>query len=426
MKVLIVDDEEMIRGVLKEYVEFEGGTAYEAGDGMEAVKLCRENDFDIILMDIMMPRLDGFSAVKEIKKFKDIPVIMLSARSEEYDKLFGFEIGVDDYVTKPFSPKEVMARINAVLKRKHGEDNNKDVITFEGLTIDMVGRNVYVDGEKAELTPKEYEILFYFVKNKNIALTREAASKDLDINRVQDVREIAGHGIEAQIDGQKVCVGNAKMMDQKVPEGNGFGTCVYVSVNGGYRGMIEIADEIKEDSKTAIDLLRHFGVKRFIMLTGDSEKVAQKVAGAVHIDEVHAQLLPDQKVQILDQILKTKNEKEKVAFVGDGINDAPVLTQADVGIAMGGLGSDAAIEAADIVLMEDQLSQIVTAMQISKKTLRIVYENIWFALIVKALVLILAALGITNMWAAVFADVGVSFIAILNAMRALKVDKIRQ
>lgn len=260
-----------------------------------------------------------------------------------------------------------------------------------------------------------------------IALSiRKAASKDLDINRVQDVREIAGHGIEAQIDGQKVCVGNAKMMDQKVPEGNGFGTCVYVSVNGGYRGMIEIADEIKEDSKTAIDLLRHFGVKRFIMLTGDSEKVAQKVAGAVYIDEVHAQLLPDQKVQILDQILKTKNEKEKVAFVGDGINDAPVLTQADVGIAMGGLGSDAAIEAADIVLMEDQLSQIVTAMQISKKTLRIVYENIWFALIVKALVLILAALGITNMWAAVFADVGVSFIAILNAMRALKVDKIRR
>ena len=179
MKVLIVDDEEMIRGVLKEYVEFEGGVAYEAADGMQAVKLCRDNDFDIILMDIMMPRLDGFSAVKEIKKFKDIPVIMLSARSEEYDKLFGFEIGVDDYVTKPFSPKEVMARINAVLKRKNNEDSNKDVVTFEGLTIDMVGRNVYVDGEKAELTPKEYEILFYFVKNKNIALTREKLLMDV-------------------------------------------------------------------------------------------------------------------------------------------------------------------------------------------------------------------------------------------------------
>ena len=178
MKVLIVDDEEMIRGVLKEYVEFEGGTAYEAVDGMQAVKLCRENDFDIILMDVMMPKLDGFSAVKEIKKIKNIPVIMLSARGEEYDKLFGFEIGADDYVTKPFSPKEVMARIHAVLKRGISENTN-DLMTFEGLTIDIAGRNVYVDGEKAELTPKEYEILFYFVKNKGIALTREKLLMDV-------------------------------------------------------------------------------------------------------------------------------------------------------------------------------------------------------------------------------------------------------
>lgn len=178
MKVLIVDDEEMIRGVLREYVEFEGGTAVEAADGMQAVKLCRDNDFDIILMDVMMPRLDGFSAVKEIKKIKNIPVIMLSARGEEYDKLFGFEIGVDDYVTKPFSPKEVMARIHAVLKRGEKENAN-DVVTYEGLTIDMVGRNVFVDGEKAELTPKEYEILFYFVKNKGIALTREKLLMDV-------------------------------------------------------------------------------------------------------------------------------------------------------------------------------------------------------------------------------------------------------
>ena len=178
MKVLIVDDEEMIRGVLKEYVEFEGGTAFEAADGMQAVRLCRDNDFDIILMDVMMPKLDGFSAVKEIKKIKNIPVIMLSARGEEYDKLFGFEIGADDYVTKPFSPKEVMARIHAVLKRS-SQENVNDVVTFEGLTIDMVGRNVYVDGEKAELTPKEYEILFYFVKNKGIALTREKLLMDV-------------------------------------------------------------------------------------------------------------------------------------------------------------------------------------------------------------------------------------------------------
>ncbi len=168
----------MIRGVLKEYVEFEGGTAYEAADGMQAVRLCKDNDFDIILMDVMMPRLDGFSAVKEIKKSKNIPVIMLSARGEEYDKLFGFEIGADDYVTKPFSPKEVMARIHAVLKRTSQESVN-DLVTFEGLTIDMVGRNVYVDGEKAELTPKEYEILFYFVKNKGIALTREKLLMDV-------------------------------------------------------------------------------------------------------------------------------------------------------------------------------------------------------------------------------------------------------
>lgn len=181
MKVLIVDDEEMIRNVLKEYVEFEGNEAFEAADGMEAVKMCKENDYDVILMDVMMPRLDGFSAVKEIKKIKDIPVIMLSARGEEYDKLFGFEMGVDDYVTKPFSPKEVMARINAVTKRRSAgkEEPKNDVYKFEGLTIDMAGRNVYVDGEKAELTPKEYEILFYFVKNRGIALTREKLLMDV-------------------------------------------------------------------------------------------------------------------------------------------------------------------------------------------------------------------------------------------------------
>ena len=181
MKVLIVDDEEMIRNVLKEYVEFEGNEAFEAVDGMEAVRMCRDNDYDVILMDVMMPRLDGFSAVKEIKKIKDIPVIMLSARGEEYDKLFGFEMGVDDYVTKPFSPKEVMARINAVTKRRSPakEEPKNDVYKFEGLTIDMAGRNVYVDGEKAELTPKEYEILFYFVKNRGIALTREKLLMDV-------------------------------------------------------------------------------------------------------------------------------------------------------------------------------------------------------------------------------------------------------
>ena len=176
MKVLIVDDEEKIREVLVEYAEFEGYECMEASDGMEAVKLVRENDFDVIIMDIMMPRLDGFSAVKEIKKIKDIPVLMLSARGEEYDKLFGFEIGIDDYVVKPFSPKEVMARINRLVKRNK---QSNEVLKFKGLEVDMAGRNVYVDGKKVVLTPKEYELLFYFVKNKNIARSREKLLTDV-------------------------------------------------------------------------------------------------------------------------------------------------------------------------------------------------------------------------------------------------------
>lgn len=173
MKILIVDDEEMIRAVIREYTEFEGGEADEAADGMEAVRMCRENDYDVIVMDVMMPKLDGFSAVKEIRKFQNTPVIMLSARGEEYDKLFGFELGSDDYVTKPFSPKELMARIHAVMKRSSSAEAPCDVYEFEGLKIDVKGRNVYVDGEKAELTPKEYELLFFFVENRGVALTRE-------------------------------------------------------------------------------------------------------------------------------------------------------------------------------------------------------------------------------------------------------------
>ncbi len=173
MKVLIVDDEEMIRAVLKEYVEFEGGEVKEAADGMEAVNICKSEQFDAVVMDIMMPRLDGFSAVKEIRKFSDVPVLMLSARGEEYDKLFGFEIGSDDYVTKPFSPKEVMARLHALIKRGKSVPAQPGVYEFEGLKVDITGRNVYVDGERAELTPKEYELLFYFVQNQGVALTRE-------------------------------------------------------------------------------------------------------------------------------------------------------------------------------------------------------------------------------------------------------------
>ena len=178
-KILIADDEQKIREVIREYSEFNGHEVTEAADGMTAVGLCKLNDYDLIIMDIMMPKLDGFSACKEIKKIKNIPVIMLSARGEEYDKLFAFELGVDDYVTKPFSPKEVMARINAVTKRRRAKDVGNETFKFEGLEVDMVGRNVYVDGEKAELTPKEYELLFYFVRNKGIALTREKLLYDV-------------------------------------------------------------------------------------------------------------------------------------------------------------------------------------------------------------------------------------------------------
>ena len=172
-KILVADDEQKIREVIKEYAEYEGHTVYEAVDGMQAVDMAKEQDFDIIIMDVMMPRLDGFSACKEIRKFKNTPILMLSARTEEYDKLFGFEMGVDDYVVKPFSPKEVLARINAIIKRnKSGNEPVGETVKFEGLEINFTARDVFIDGEKANLTPKEYDLLFYLVKNKNIALTR--------------------------------------------------------------------------------------------------------------------------------------------------------------------------------------------------------------------------------------------------------------
>lgn len=179
-KILIADDEEKIREVIKEYAEFEGYRVSEAENGMQALEMVKEQDFDIIILDIMMPKLDGFSACKEIKKIKDIPVLMLSARGEEYDKLFGFETGVDDYVVKPFSPKEVMARINVIISRhRPEEDKSKDVLKFGGLEIDLAGRNVFVDGKKAEMTPKEYDLLFYLVRNRNIALSRDKLLEDV-------------------------------------------------------------------------------------------------------------------------------------------------------------------------------------------------------------------------------------------------------
>lgn len=175
-RILVVDDEEKIREVIREYGEFEGHRVWEAEDGMEAIDICKEQDFDVIVMDVMMPRLDGFSAYKEIRKIKQIPVLMLSARGEEYDKLFGFEIGIDDYVVKPFSPKEVMARLNVIVSRHIKSQSHTDLnqrYTFEGLEVDMIGRNVFVDGVKVDMTPKEYDLLFYLIKNKNVALTRD-------------------------------------------------------------------------------------------------------------------------------------------------------------------------------------------------------------------------------------------------------------
>lgn len=178
-KILIVDDEKEIRNVLKEYAEFNGYEVYEASDGFESIKIIKNHDIDLIIMDIMMPGLDGFSAIKEIKKHKDIPTIMLSARGEEYDKLFGFELGVDDYVTKPFSPKEILARVSAILKRKSPAKSIHEKLIFEGLEIDLAGRTVTVDGKKADLTPKEYELLFFLVRNKGIAMSREKLLSDV-------------------------------------------------------------------------------------------------------------------------------------------------------------------------------------------------------------------------------------------------------
>ena len=171
-RILVVDDEEKIREVIREFAEFEGYEVYEASDGMEAVEMCRKNRYDVVIMDVMMPRMDGFSACKEIKKISDTPVLMLSARGEEYDKLFGFEVGIDDYVVKPFSPKEVMMRLNVIITRRKKSTQNTDFIEFGGLKINIAARDVFVDGVKAEMTPKEYDLLFYLVKNKNIAMTR--------------------------------------------------------------------------------------------------------------------------------------------------------------------------------------------------------------------------------------------------------------
>ncbi len=276
----------------------------------------------------------------------------------------------------------------------------------------------------------EYAALAEHWSDHPISKSLKAACKEeLDATRVSDVEEIAGHGVCAKVDGKTVCVGNSRLMErQKV---NWLpcempGTIVHVTVDGFYAGHIVISDLPKEDAKAAIADLKASGVKKTVMLTGDAEAVAKSVAGELGVDEYHAELLPADKVDWTEKILGAKSPSAKVAFVGDGINDAPVLSRVDIGIAMGALGSDAAIEAADIVLMDDKPSKIATAMRISRKTLRIVNQNIWFALGVKFAVLLLGAFGAATMWEAVFADVGVAFIAILNATRCLRVNEFKQ
>ena len=258
---------------------------------------------------------------------------------------------------------------------------------------------------------------------------RRACGKDLDPSRVTDVEEIAGHGVTAKVDGKAVSAGNSRLMEKEGVQWEPCdlpGTIVHVTVEGNYAGHILISDLPKPEAKTLAEGLKAAGVKRTVMLTGDTEAAAKAVARDLGIDEYHAQLLPADKVERVEALLAKKSPSAALAFVGDGINDAPVLTRADVGIAMGALGSDAAIEAADVVLMDDNPAKIATAMRISRKTLRIVKQNIWFALGVKGAVLLLGAFGAATMWEAVFADVGVAFIAILNAMRCLHVDEFRK
>ena len=256
---------------------------------------------------------------------------------------------------------------------------------------------------------------------------KKAYGKPLDPSRVTDVEEISGNGVTAKVDGVRVAAGNSKLMEKlgvDCMECHSVGTVVHMAVDGKYAGHILISDQIKPHAKEAIAALKKCGVKKTIMLTGDRREAARQVAEELGIDEVHSELLPGDKVAQVEKLLDEKGEKEKLAFVGDGINDAPVLSRADIGIAMGALGSDAAIEAADIVLMDDDPLKISKAIRISRKCLRIVYENIYFAIGVKVVCLILGALGIANMWAAIFADVGVMIIAVLNAIRALNVKKL--
>ena len=266
--------------------------------------------------------------------------------------------------------------------------------------------------------------------NHPISLSlKEAYGDKIDDKKVSDVKEISGKGVYAKVEGKEILVGNEKLLKEngiEFPTSNEIGTIVYVALNHEYAGFIVISDKIKEDTYIAIDLFKKNNVKKVVMLTGDKKSISEAVSKELNLDEYHSELLPQDKVEIVERLMKEKAEEGKLLFVGDGINDAPVLALSDIGIAMGGLGSDAAIEAADVVIMTDEPSKIAEAIKISKNTMRIVKENIIMALAVKISVLVLVSIGIATMWSAVFADVGVSMIAVLNALRILKKDKKNQ
>ena len=255
---------------------------------------------------------------------------------------------------------------------------------------------------------------------------KNAYKKEIDTNRIKNIKEISGHGISVTVDDKNVLIGNEKLMEEnkiQYTKSEDVGTILYIAINNEYKGLIIISDEIKEDSKGLAKNLKNLGVRKTVMLTGDKKTVGEDVGEKLGLDEVYTELLPDGKVEKVEKLMQEKTEKGKLVFVGDGINDSPVLAMSDIGIAMGALGSDAAIEAADVVIMTDEPSKIADAIGLSRKTMKIVKENIVFAIFIKILVLVLTAIGLSTMWEAVFADVGVSIIAIINALRMLKVKK---
>jgi len=307
---------------------------------------------------------------------------------------------------------------------------NTEIVVFDKTGTLTKGNFVVSEIYSKQMSKQELIRLAAYAEDYSshpIAISiKKAFGKNVDNSQIKDTTEVAGQGVRAVINGKIILAGNTRLMNTNhitYDDNTSAGTVVHLAVDGEYAGYIRIEDEIKPDSRQAILDLKAAGIKQTVMLTGDSDAVGKKVAAALNLDKAYTELLPADKVEQLEKLMHQKSQKGMLAFVGDGINDAPVLARADIGIAMGGLGSDAAIEAADVVIMTDEPSKIATVMKISKKTLRIVRQNIIFALGVKGIVLILGALGFATMWAAVFADVGVSVIAIINAMRALNVKK---